>query len=182
MTLAKESELLSMIAHPDTRNNGLNLLFKTFQERTYWLIRKIVIDHEDANDLLQNTFIKVFKNIDSFRGQSAISTWIYTIAYNESLQFIKNKKRMQFFSLSNYEKRLSARLIQDPYFQANEISLKLQNAILSLPIKQRNVFNMRYYDELSFEEISKITTTSIGALKANYHHAFKKVEKYLIEF
>jgi RNA polymerase sigma-70 factor (ECF subfamily) len=177
-----EQEVLSKIHNPDTKNEGLELLIKANQEKTYWLIRKIVISHEDANDVVQNTFIKVIKHLENFRGDSKLSTWIFTVAYNEALQFLKSKNRHQVFSINSYEKKLADSLTEDPYFNANEISVKLQKAILSLPIKQRTTFNMRYYDELSFEEISNITHTSIGALKANYHHAFKKIEKYLLEY
>lgn len=181
MPIPNEQDILNKIFNPITKSEGLAQLIKCYQEKTYWLIRKIVINHDDANDVVQNTFIKVIKHIDNFRKDSRLSTWIFSIAYNEALQFLKSKNRHQIFSITSYEKKLANSLTTDPYFNATEISLKLQKAILSLPVKQRSVFNMRYYDELSFEEISKITKTSTGALKANYHHAFKKIEKYLLE-
>ncbi|MHB9056059.1 MAG: RNA polymerase sigma factor [Paludibacteraceae bacterium] len=156
-------------------------LVRTFQERLYWHIRKMVLIHDDANDVLQNTFMKAWSNIDSFRGDSQISTWLYRIATNETLTFLSKKKMKMTDSLDQVEDVMLQNLQADSYFSGDEAQLKLQKAILTLPEKQRLVFNMRFYDEFSYDEISEILDTSVGALKASYHYAAKKIEKYLIE-
>jgi RNA polymerase sigma-70 factor (ECF subfamily) len=148
-----------------------------YQERLYWHIRKLVISHEDADDVLQNTFIKAWRSLSNFREESQLFTWLYKIATNESLGFLRSKTRWSFLPFSSVEKVLKQSLSEDPYFKGDQIQRKLQEAILELPEKQRLVFNMRYYDELSYEEISKILDTSVGALKASYHHAAKKIEE-----
>lgn len=174
-----DKELLSLFRNPDQKNYAFNLIVRKYQERLYWHIRKIVIGHEDADDLLQNTFLKAWKGLEKFRGESGIYTWLYRIATNESLSFLNEKKRKFFLPLVDVEKKLSASLESDDYFSGDEIQLKLQKAILKLPEKQRLVFNMRYFDEIKYEDMARVLDTSVGALKASYHHATKKIEKMM---
>jgi len=181
MTPEQDNHILTLIKDPETRSRGFSLLIRSGQEQIYWMVRKIVIDHEDANDIVQNTFVKAWKHIGTFRFESSVYTWLHRIAVNEALTFLKRKKTLNFIPWLSVEHKLSNSLKDDPWFSADEISLKLHTAILKLPEKQRLVFNMRYYDELPFEEISQILGTSTGALKANYHLAFKKIEKYLLD-
>ena len=137
------------------------------------------MDHDDANDVLQNVFIKVWKNLENFREDAQLYTWLYKIATNESLTFLEQQKRKTSVSLSEVETGLSNKLRADPQFDPNKLEWKLQRAILSLPDKQRLVFNLRYYDEMPYEEMSKVLDTSEGALKASYHHAVKKIEEFI---
>jgi RNA polymerase sigma factor (sigma-70 family) len=176
-----DSELLEQFRNEDTRNYAFNQLMKKYQQRLYWHIRKIVIDHDDANDIIQNTFIKVWKSLNGFREDSQLYTWLYRIATNESITFLNQKKRKLLFSFSNVEYELSNQLTNDVYFSGDKIQLKLQRAILKLPTQQRIVFNMKYFDGMKYEEISKVLKVTVGALKASYHHAVKKIEKYIQE-
>jgi RNA polymerase sigma-70 factor (ECF subfamily) len=150
-----------------------------YQERLYWQIRKIVVSHDDADDVLQNSMIKVWKSLSDFRSESGLYTWLYRIATNESLSFLKQKKKKTFAPWVDVEQRISENLEADPWFNGDEIQLKLQQAILKLPEKQRIVFNMKYFDEMKYKEMSEILGTSVGALKASYHHAVKKIESML---
>lgn len=175
----EDKELISKIRHPDTRNYGFNLLVRAYQQRVYWHVRKMVIDHDDADDITQEVFIKIHKAIDNFREDSLLYTWIYRIATNESLSFLQKKKRRFFLPIGDVAGELTAKLDTSPHISGDEIQLKLQKALLQLPDKQRVVFNMKYFDDLSYEEISEITNTSVGALKASYHHAVKKIEDFL---
>ncbi len=175
----EDKELLLKLRTPDTRNYGFNMLVRAYQQKVYWLVRKMVIDHDDANDLTQEVFIKIHKAIDSFREDSQLYTWIYRIATNECLTFLNKKKRRFFLPLEDVSKELSSKIDSAPYLTGDEIQKKLQKALLTLPDKQRLVFNMKYYDDLPYEDISEITKTSVGALKASYHHAVKKIENYL---
>ncbi|MEX2593190.1 MAG: sigma-70 family RNA polymerase sigma factor [Anditalea sp.] len=170
-------ELLELIKNPATRDKGFKILTENYQRRVYGIIRKMVIIHEDADDILQNTFIKTFKNINKFNGDSTLFTWIYRIATNESLNFLEKKKRHYFFSMEDHQQAMEKHLDNSPYISGDEIQKTLQKIILKLPEKQRLVFNLKYYEDLSYEEISQITHTSIGALKASYHHAVKKIEQ-----
>jgi RNA polymerase sigma factor (sigma-70 family) len=176
-----DSELLEQFRNENTRNYAFNQLMKKYQQRLYWHIRKIVIDHDDANDIIQNTFIKVWKSLNGFREDSQLYTWLYRIATNESITFLNQKKRKLLFSFSNVEYELSNQLTNDVYFSGDKIQLKLQRAILKLPTQQRIVFNMKYFDGMKYEEISKVLKVTVGALKASYHHAVKKIEKYIQE-
>ncbi len=155
------------------------MLVRAYQQKVYWLVRKMVIDHDDADDLTQEVFIKIHKAIDNFREDSQLYTWIYRIATNECLTFLNKKKRRFFLPLEDVSKELSAKIDSAPYLTGDDIQKKLQKALLTLPDKQRLVFNMKYYDDLPYEDISQITKTSVGALKASYHHAVKKIENYL---
>lgn len=175
----EDKALLEKIRDPDTFNYGFNLLVRAYQQRVYWHVRKMVIDHEDADDITQEIFIKVYKNSKSFREDSQLYTWIYRIATNECLSFLQKKKRRFFLPIGDVTKELSAKLSDSPHISGDEIQLKLQKAILTLPDKQRVVFNMKYFDELTYEDMSEITNTSVGALKASFHHAVKKIEEYL---
>ena len=155
------------------------MLVRTYQQKVYWHVRKMVIDHDDADDLTQEVFIKIHKNIANFRQDSQLYTWIYRIATNECLNFLQRKRRRFFLPVGDVEAELAQKLDSGPYVSADEVQLKLQKALLKLPDKQRLVFNMRYYDDLSYEEMASITGTSVGALKASYHHAVKKIEEFL---
>ncbi|MCF8296187.1 MAG: sigma-70 family RNA polymerase sigma factor [Saprospiraceae bacterium] len=174
-----DNEILNLFRQENTRNYGFNLLVKKYQERTYWHIRRIVIDHEDANDVTQNVFIKIWSNLDNFRLESKLFSWIYRIATNEALTFLKNKHTNIFLPLNSANQHLFDCLSNEETIDCDEIQLKLQHALLKLPNKQRIVFNMRYYDEMSYGEMSEVLETSKGALKASYHHAIKKIGKYL---
>ena len=176
-----DNDIIEKYRDPVSRDAALSLLIKKYQKPLYWHIRKIVINHDDTDDILQNTFIKVWKGLGNFKGDSALYTWLYRIATNESLSFLRQKQKENTQSIHPIEHQLSKSLESDNFFKGDEIQLKLQQAILTLPEKQRIVFNMRYYDEMSYEQISEVLETSVGALKANYHHAAKKVEEYLRE-
>jgi len=163
----------------DLREKAFRELITTYKERLYWHIRKIVLNHDDADDVLQNTFIKVFRNIDKFQGESKLYTWMYRIATNESITFINKKaKKLQVTSEEVQQAALS-NLKEDVYFEGNEIQLKLQRAITSLPQKQQLVFNMKYFDDITYEELSTILDTSVGGLKSSYHIAVKKITTFL---
>lgn len=173
----EDSALLAKIRDPDTRNYGFNLLVREYQQRVYWHIRKMVIDHDEADDLTQETFIKVYGAIDRFREDSKLFTWIYRIATNECLNFLSRKKRKFFLPLVDVEQELQAK-VQAADLGGDEVQKKLQLALVKLPDKQRLVFNMKYFDDMSYEDIAAVTDTSVGALKASYHHAVKKIEEY----
>jgi RNA polymerase sigma-70 factor (ECF subfamily) len=175
----EDKELLEKIRNPETRNYGFNLLVRAYQQRVYWHVRKMVIDHDDADDLTQEVFIKIHKHIDNFREDSQLYTWIYRISTNECLSFLQRKKRRFFLPIGDVAKELISKLDNSSTLSADEIQLKLQKALLTLPDKQRVVFNMKYFDNMSYEDISEITNTSVGALKASYHHAVKKIEVFL---
>ena len=176
-----EEDLLKQLNNPNKRATAFSILVRTYQERLYWHIRKMVLSHEDSNDVLQNTFMKAWKGLDGFRGESQLSTWLYRIATNETLTFLANKRMRNTNSLDDVEDSLILNLRADSYFNGTEIQLRLQEAILTLPEKQRLVFNMKYFDDITYEEMENILGTSVGALKASYHHAVKKIEKFFEE-
>lgn len=176
----QERNLEEKLRDPGSREKAFRELVLAYQERLYWHIRKIVLNHDDADDVLQNTFLKAWKFIGSFREESSVFTWLYRIATNESLTFLNSRKRHSLVSPGEQSDFLRDRLEADPYFEGGEIQKKLQRAILALPDKQRLVFNMRYFDEMPYQEMSQILDTSVGALKASYHHAVKKVEDHLL--
>lgn len=157
------------------------MLVQTYQRRVYWHIRKMVITHEDADDLTQEVFLKIHKNIANFREDSQLFTWIYRIATNECLNYLQRKKRRFFLPLGDLQEELTAKLTSSSYISGDEVQLRLQKALLTLPDKQRLVFNMKYFDDMTYEEIAEITGTSVGALKASYHLAVKKIEDQLKE-
>lgn len=174
-----DEELLVLYRDPAQRERGFTLLIRKYQERLYWHIRRMVISHEDANDVLQNLFIKVWNNLDYFREDSQLFTWLYRIATNESLSFLEQQKRRAVLSLDGLDHGLGNKLIAERNFDPHKLEWKLQQAILTLPEKQRAVFHLRYYDEMPYEQMSRVLETSEGALKASYHHAVKKVEEYI---
>jgi RNA polymerase sigma-70 factor (ECF subfamily) len=174
-----DKELIQLFQESDNPNYAFNLIVRKYRERLYWHIRKIVIVHDDADDVLQNTLVKAWSALSDFRGDAQLFTWLYRIATNEALTFLKNKRTKFFLPLVDVESQLKNKLEDDPYFDGNELQRQLQKAVLSLPEKQRIVFNMKYFDELKYEEISEILGTSVGALKASYHHAVKKIEELM---
>lgn len=174
-----DRELIASLKDASTRDFAFNGLVKKYQERLYWHIRKIVMNHEDADDVLQNTFIKVWRSIENFREESSLYTWLYRIATNESLTFINSNKKRSFMPMNETSEFLMNNLTSDPFFEGDKIQMKLQEAILTLPEKQRLVFNMKYFEDMKYEEMSQVLSTSVGALKASFHHAVKKVEEYL---
>jgi RNA polymerase sigma factor (sigma-70 family) len=174
-----DREILDLFAKADTRNYAFNLLVRQFQQRLYWHIRRMVIDHDDADDLLQNVFIKAFHALDQFREDSKIYTWLYRIATNECITFLNNKRKRFFLPIADVERELSENLQNDAYFNGDRIQMKLQQALLTLPEKQRLVFNLKYYENMKYEDMSEILGTSVGALKASYHHAVKKIEEFM---
>lgn len=171
-----------MFAVPDSRHYSFNILVKKYQEKIYWHVRRILIDHEDTNDAVQNIFIKVWMNLDTFRKDSNLFTWIYRIAVNESLSMLKKKRLRFFLPLADAEHELKNKIESDPLFTGDVIQRKLQHAILTLPAKQRIVFNMKYFEEMKYEDMAEVLSTSAGALKASYHHAVKKIEKYFKDY
>jgi len=178
--MAGDDELLEQFRTDSTKEAGFTAIIKKYQERLYWHVRRMVVDHDDANDVLQNVFIKVWNGLANFREDARLYTWLYRIATNESLTFLEQKKKKASVSLSDVEEGLSNTIRADKDFDAKKLEWKLQLAIQQLPDKQRLVFNMRYYDELSYSEISQILDTSEGALKASYHHAVKKIEDFIL--
>ncbi len=175
----EDQELIEKLAREDTRDFAFNQLVRKYQERIYWHVRKMVLDHDDTDDVVQEVFIKVWKNLHRFRQDAKLYTWIYRIATNECLNFLKKKKRTSLVPLSDYQEVLVSKLDMSVQIDGDAIQLKLQRALLTLPDKQRLVFNMKYFDDMKYDEIAEITSTSVGALKASYHHAVKKIEEFI---
>ena len=173
-----DSDLLEMFRIESSRNHAFHILVTKYQKRVYWQVRRIIIDNDDANDVVQNVFIKVWKNLGTFKEASSLYTWMYRIATNESLTFLKQKRANMYVPFDSVSRSLSHKL-DDNYFSGDAIQKKLQMAILTLPDKQRIVFNMKYYDNIKYEQMSEMLDTSVGALKASYHHAVKKIEAFL---
>jgi RNA polymerase sigma-70 factor (ECF subfamily) len=180
MTDYSDKELLALFRNEESKNYSFNLILRKYQERLYWHIRKMVVNHDDADDVLQNSFIKIWNGLNSFREDSQLFTWLYRVATNEALTFLKKKKAKYFLSMNDYESHLQNSLESDVFFEGDEIERKLNKALLTLPDKQRLVFNMKYFDNMKYDEMSEVLETSVGALKASYHHAVKKIEKYLL--
>ena len=176
MKQVEDSEILAMFAVEKTRNEAFNLLLKKYQQKIYWHIRRLVLNHDDCDDLLQEVFVKVWKNLDKFRSDSQLYTWIYRIATNESITFLNKQKQKNNTPLDEVSSELADNLVASSYFNGDKLELKLQKAILTLPEKQRIIFNMKYFDDMKYEEISEILGTSVGALKASFHIAAKKIE------
>jgi RNA polymerase sigma factor (sigma-70 family) len=176
----QDTELLLQFRDPATREKAFTAIIKKYQEKLYWHIRRMVVEHEDANDVLQNVFIRVWNGLENFREDSQLYTWLYRIATNECLSFLEQQKRKSTASLDETETGLGNKVIADKYFDPNKLEWKLQLAIQQLPEKQRVVFTLRYYDEMPYEEMSRVLDTSEGALKASYHHAVKKIEDYIL--
>ncbi len=184
-TKSIDDQILEKIENRETERLGFHMLVQEYQKRVYWHIRKMVIDHDDADDLTQETFIKVWKKIKGFKNQSKLYTWIYKIATNTCLSFLEKKKKRFLLPIKDVHKELTSKVNALDLNEGEEIQRKLQRAVIKLPNKQKLVFNMKYYDEMKYEEISEILDTSVGSLKATYHHAVKKIEeelkRYIIE-
>ena len=180
MKLYNEEETLKQLksADPNLQRNAFEQIVSFYSGKLYRQIRKMVLSHDDTNDLLQNTFIKAWMSVDLFRGEAKLSTWLYKIAVNESITFLNKQRAQNHVSIDDKDTFLIDKLESDEYFDGDELQIKLQKAILTLPEKQKLVFNMRYYDEMPYEEMSEILGTSVGALKASYHHAVKKIEDF----
>ena len=176
----QDAELLMEFRNPSTKEKAFTAIIKKYQEKLYWHIRRMVVEHEDANDVLQNVFIRVWNGLENFREDSQLYTWLYRIGTNECLTFLEQKKRKSTVSMGDVETGLSNTIKADKHFDPNKLEWKLQLAMQQLPEKQRIVFNLRYYDEMPYEEMSKVLETSEGALKASYHHAVKKIEDYML--
>lgn len=174
-----EKLLVTQLKQTETQEQAFRNLMSLYKKRLYWHIRKIVLSHDDADDVLQNTFIKVFKNIHSFKEDSKLYSWMYRIATNEAITFINKKATIQKVDLSELQYKMVDDLQNDMYYSGDEIQQLLQKAIITLPQKQQLVFNMKYFDEMKYTDISEILDTSVGALKASYFHAVKKIEKFL---
>lgn len=179
MSQATDREILDLIKEPTSLDRGFRLLVKTHQQNLYWQVRKILLNHEDADDVLQNVFIKIFKGLPRFKGDSKLSTWMFRIAYNESMTFLKRKSKIIQINSTEMQEYLVQQLEADVYFTGDEIQMELQKAIAILPDRQREIFNMRYYDEIKFKDIASILELSEGAVKSSYHIAAKKIESYL---
>ena len=179
-----DEEILAAFRNEATREKAFGWLLNKYQQRLYWQVRRMVIIHDDADDVMQNVLIKVWRHLENFRSDSSLHTWLYRISTNESLTFIEGKKKRTSVSLDteDTEDGPQIQIAADPYFNADDLEAKLQKAILTLPDKQRLVFNLRYYDEMPYEQMSEVLGTSVGALKASYHHAAKKIEHYLTNF
>lgn len=180
-TQYSEESIIPQLHNPDTCRMAFTEVINHYSEQLYWQIRRMVIDHDNANDILQDTFIKAWSNIDSFRGDAKLSTWLYKIAINESITFLNKERAKNQTSIDDDDSFLINNLEADQWFDGDELQVELQKAINSLPEKQRLVFNMRYYDEMKYEDISDVVGTSVGALKASYHHALKKIEQFFSE-
>ncbi len=176
----QDSELLVQFRQEATKESAYTQLIRKYQEKLYWHVRRMVVEHEDANDVLQNTFIRVWKSLENFREDSQLYTWLYRIATNECLSFLEQKKRKASVSLGDDENSLTGAIKADKDFDPAKIEWKLQLAMQQLPEKQRLVFSLRYYDEMPYTEMSKVLDTSEGALKASYHHAVKKIEDFIL--
>ena len=177
--MQEEKEFIKELLNPKTQNQAFKKLLKEYQKPLYNHIRTIVLNHDDTDDVLQNTFIKVFQYLNKFKGESKLFSWMYRIATNESLTFLNQKAKINKVSSEKLQNKTIDNLKADLYFDGNEIQIKLQKAIVSLPEKQQLVFKMKYFEELKYEEISEILGTSVGALKASYHHAVKKIETFV---
>ena len=178
MTFTSESDILFQLNNKKTRKQGFSMLVEKYQEPLYWNIRRMVISHEDTRDVLQETFIRVWKNLGNFKGNAKIYSWMYRIAINETFRFLEKKKRSPEEEI-DLESMLLQKLESEPWINGTEAEMKLQRAILSLPPRQRQVFNMRYFGEMTYDEIAEVLNTSVESLKVNYHHSKKKIEALL---
>lgn len=177
--MTDEITLVAELKDTETKELAFRKLITQYKERLYWHIRKIVISHDDTDDVLQNTFIKIFKNIDNFKAESKLYSWMYRIATNEAISFINKRAKQNKVDIADYQQILISNLESDDWFSGSEIQIILQKAIATLPQKQRLVFNMKYFDEMKYLQISEILETSVGGLKASYHHAVKKIEDFV---
>jgi RNA polymerase sigma factor (sigma-70 family) len=179
--LQDEQAFIKDLLDPKTQNVAFQMLLSSYQKPIYNHVRNIVLNHDDADDVLQNTFVKVFQNLKNFKGESKLFSWLYRIATNEAITFLNAKAKRNGMTSADFQEKQIENLQADSYFEGDEIQLKLQKAIALLPEKQQLVFKMRYFEELKYEELSAILDTSVGALKASYHHAVKKIEEYMLK-
>lgn len=177
----KDREILSLLTEKTTQRRGFEMMVAQYSQPIYWQIRRMVLSHDDANDLLQNTFIKAWTHLDYFRAEAKVSTWLYRIATNECLNFLERQRAEQALSVDDPAAAAANRLEADPYFDGNEAQRLLMQAVQTLPEKQRMVFHLKYFQEMKYEEMSDILGTTVGALKASYHHAVKKIEQFLAD-
>ena len=177
--MQEEQEFIQELLNPKTQNQAFQKLLKEYQKPLYNHVRNILLNHDDTDDVLQNTFVKVFQNLNKFKGESKLFSWMYRIATNEALTFLNQKAKKSGISSETLQSKAIDNLKADIHFDGNEIQIKLQKAISQLPEKQQLVFKMKYFEELKYEEISEILGTSVGALKASYHHAVKKIEAFV---
>lgn len=177
--MTDETVLIEQLINVQTREKAFRELISLYKERLYWHVRKIVISHDDADDVLQNTFIKIYKNLGKFKQESKLFSWMYRIATNEAITFINKRNKERKIDISEVQEQIVSTLESDIYFSGEEIQEILQKAIASLPQKQQLVFNMKYFDNIKYTQISEILGTSVGALKASYFHAVKKIESYI---
>jgi RNA polymerase sigma-70 factor (ECF subfamily) len=181
MKLFSEDDIVEKLRSPDTRRDAFTKVVNEYNEKLYWMIRKMVLSHDDTNDIVQNTFLKAWMNLDNFRGEAKIFTWMYKIALNETITFLNRQRAINTVSIDDADVFMLEKLTGDEYFDGDAVQLKLEESILKLPEKQRIVFLMKYKDEMKYEEMSEILGTSVGALKASYHHAVKKIETFLLD-
>lgn len=177
--MVEERDLVAALQTKEAKEEAFRELVSQYKERLYWQIRNMVLDHDDADDVLQNTFIKVFRNIDSFKGESKLHTWMYRIAANESITFLNNKAKRNNVSLDNVKNSAVSGLESDVYFEGDTMQLLFQKAIATLPERQRLIFTMKYFEDHTYEELSKILETSVGGLKSSYHIAVKKITEFI---
>lgn len=182
MNKYNEEEIIEQLQDPSLQRKAFGEIVKAYSEQLYWQIRRMVLSHDDANDLLQNTFIKAWSNLEYFRGDAKLSTWLYRIALNECLNFLNKQRAQNQLSLDEAEANALGKLESDPYFDGDETQLLFEKAIRTLPEKQRIVFNLKYFQEMKYEDMSEILGTTVGALKASYHHAVKKIQEFLQEY
>ena len=178
MAKIDEQDIILRLKNPSTRRRAFEVMVNAYSRRLYWHIHHILQNHDDTDDVLQNTFLKAWSNVESFRGDSKLSSWLYKIAINESITFINREKQRQNISIDDDESFIINSLESDDWFDGDELQKELQKAIATLPEKQRMIFNMKYFDDMKYEDISEILGTSVGALKASYHHAVKKIENF----
>ena len=177
--MQEEKDFITALLNPKTQNGAFQKLLRDYQKPLYNHIRNIVLNHDDADDVLQNTFIKIFQHLKNFKGESKLFSWMYRIATNESITFINQKAKRNGTTSEAFQSKIVDNLQADTYFDSTEIQIKLQKAIVLLPEKQQLVFKMKYFEEIKYEDMSEILGTSVGALKASYHHAVKKIEEYV---
>ena len=178
MNVFNEEEIIIQLKDAEKQKKAFEMIVRNYNERLYWQIRKMVLSHDDANDVLQNTFLKAWQGIEQFRGDAKLSTWLYKIAINECITFLNKQRTQNKLSIDDVDSFMLNKLESDTYIDGDDTQIKLQKAILALPEKQRLVFNMKYFDDMKYEEMSDILGTSVGALKASYHHAVKKIEEF----
>ena len=176
MDRTNDGELITQFRDPAQRDRAFRLILAKYQEKLYWHIRRMVLVHEDADDVLQNTFIKIWKGLPGFRETSGLFTWMYRIATNEAITFLKARQRERAMIADDPDDMIKGRLKSDPYFDGDELFLKLQVAVDNLPPKQKKVFQMKYFEEMTYEDMATLLGTSVGALKASYFHAIRKIQ------